>query len=129
MPGRDPADKGQLEMLASFDEHGVIDQHGDGLWQTLESGIEDGVENVMGEGNIVMFGHGCGELSCGKPNHTLGRTLPPQGACRSPGLPAASLRCAFGRPGERQSSKTTFTDERLHYHLHPHCIGEIACNY
>src|SRR5471030_3040503 len=69
-----------------------------------------------------MFGHRLGLLFCLKSNQTtFGRTLSPQGASRFPGLPAAPLRSASGRPGKRQSRETVFTDEMLHYLLR--CLG------
>ena len=47
------------QMPVALDEHGVVDQERDGLGQAVEASGEDGVENFIGQANLVLFGHGC----------------------------------------------------------------------
>ena len=65
-----------LEVVISLDEHGVVDEQTQGVWEALETVFKDGVEDFRIEDSLVVFGHGMGLVLLFKPHQTIcGRTL------------------------------------------------------
>ena len=65
-----------LEVVISLDEHGVVDEQTQGVWEALETVFKDGIENFRIEDSLVVFGHGMGLVLLFKPHQTTcGRTL------------------------------------------------------
>lgn len=57
--GRDALVGSGAQVSMAFDEHGVVDQERDSLGKAVKAPGEDGVENFIGQANLVLFGHGC----------------------------------------------------------------------
>jgi len=57
--GRDALVGKGARVPMTLDGHGVVDQERDSLGQAVKAPGEDGVENSIGQTNLVLFGQGC----------------------------------------------------------------------
>lgn len=112
--------RSRMEVVAALDEHGVVDEQAQGIWDASEPVFEDSIEDFRIESNVVLFGHGMCLVFLFKHHQTTcDRTLTTLffGAIRWPGFLAVPLRSTARNPGHRMVSFAAFTDKLLHYPL------------